>query len=235
MQLIAGLALLAGVVSVLGNELEGIDNCPNKCEKVFDKMQYAITDQPDATTFEYRACIIGCNKCSPTLSDVTPSSRVDDTCFKFCKTYNYASRGIRKGVIEPDKACIMGCVINTCQEICIGGTTDQDITDANRHLWWGLGGQGCSKKQGMGYVQNPDYGNPDTGGTGADEGQKQCCTNAFNLCYYNGDQSSVNYANVVKVTNRSCQKYAKSTNKDKICAYYNDERNCGTQGNNPAV
>jgi len=35
-----------------------------------------------------------------------------------CKDTNWleANVTITKGVVEPDKACIMGCVINLCQE-----------------------------------------------------------------------------------------------------------------------
>jgi len=41
--LLAVIAGLAGIASA--SELEGIQNCPNKCDKVFDKTQYAISDQ----------------------------------------------------------------------------------------------------------------------------------------------------------------------------------------------
>ena len=65
--------------------------------------------QPGKTTFEYRACIIGCSRCSAELAQ----DQREDDCFEYCKTYPYRRAGIRKGVIEPDKACLMGCLINT--------------------------------------------------------------------------------------------------------------------------
>jgi hypothetical protein len=49
--------LLIGLASALSSEvkirLAGIENCPNKCDKVFDRTQYAISDQPNADTFEF--------------------------------------------------------------------------------------------------------------------------------------------------------------------------------------
>jgi len=230
---VAGIAAVAGLAIAMVQASEGIQNCYNKCDKVFDKTQYAISDQGNQTTFEYRSCLIGCDRCNKELANLLTVK--DDTCFNYCKTFNYKKALIRKGVIEPDKACIIGCVINTCQEVCWGGTTDQDVTEANKNLWWGLGGNGCSLKMGMGYVQNPEYGNPD-GGQGASKEQNQCCTNAFNLCYYDGDkiQNAINYANVELLAQRSCKKFTKKTDYDTICNWYNDVKNCGTQGMNPA-
>jgi len=234
MQIFTILAVVLGLAASKASadmlSMAGIENCPNKCDKVFDRTQYAITDQPGADSFEYRSCIIGCNQCATQL-EKGPQTPESDNCFSYCKTYNYAKNGIRKGVIEPDKACIMGCLINTCQKVCIGGTTDQNVTPNNQQYWWGLGGPGCSIKTGLGYVQNPDYGNPNSpSGPGATTAQKQCCTNAFNLCYYNGPTTTTNYANVVLVAQRTCKNYVKSTNVDAICSYYNDPQQCGTQG-----
>jgi len=237
------LALLALVLAFTCQadmqQLMGISNCPNKCNKVFDRTQYAISDQPGADTFEFRSCIIGCNQCSSVLSKLpsegtsqSDNTNSNDNCFQFCKTFNYGGRGIRKGLIEPDKACIMGCIINTCQQICTGGTTDNQVTPANQNLWWGLGGNGCSIKGHQGYVQNPQYGNPNQpGGQGATD-QKQCCTNALNLCSYNGDKSSINYHNVVLVAKRSCAPFVKEGNNatEAICNFFGVPRNCGTQG-----
>lgn len=228
------LVLLFGAAMGNANFLEtfGIQNCQNKCNKVFDRLQYAIADQPGANTFEFRSCVIGCNQCSTILnSDSNPS------CFRFCKSFNYARSGIRKGLIEPDKACIMGCVINTCQEICTGGTLDRSVTEENRDLWWGLGGDGCSIKGGGGYVQNPEYGNPDSpGGVGGDFSQKKCCANAFNLCFYTGDQTSQNFANVQLVARRTCGKFVpsgQSGNDTAICEMYNNPQRCGNPGMGP--
>jgi hypothetical protein len=109
---IAALLVYAtSLTSALGFTSMGIQNCVNKCDKVFDRTQYAISDQPGQNTFEYRSCIIGCNRCSKELA-ARPAAQTDN-CFSFCKKFSYGKNGIRKGVIEPDKACIMGCVINT--------------------------------------------------------------------------------------------------------------------------
>ena len=110
MQLILA-AVMALVASANAMEVSvgGVYNCPNKCEKVFAKTQYAISDQPNMTTFEYRSCLLGCSQCSSELD----ASATDDNCFEFCKNFDYFAAKIRKGVIEPDKACLMGCVINT--------------------------------------------------------------------------------------------------------------------------
>jgi len=209
-------------------EVEGIENCPNKCDKVFARTQYQIADQPGSTTFENRACNIGCDQCAKELANVDLK---DDKCFEFCKKYNYKQAGLRKGVIEPDKACIMGCMINTCQEVCWGGTTDQNITPQNSKFWWGQGGNGCSIKQGMGYVQNPDYVNPNSpGGQGGSETQRQCCANAFNLCEYVGPKTTTNFKNVQLLARRSCVSFVKSQKDADICTYYNNAQNCGTPG-----
>jgi len=229
-------AVLALVAYANAVEMQGVYNCPNKCEKVFAMTQYAISDQPNMTTFEYRSCLIGCSQCSTELDN----GDVEDSCFTFCKKYNYSAVGIRKGIIEPDKACLMGCVINTCQEVCIGGTTDQDVTPANQNLWWGLGGTGCSIKTGLGYVQSPEYGNPNSNPSqGGDTTSQQCCTNAFNLCYYVGDKSNnPNWDNVQYVTRKSCLSFVpaqQDTSKQDadICTWYNTASNCGTQGMGP--
>jgi hypothetical protein len=122
-------------------------------------------------------------------------------------------------------------------QVCFGGTTDFLQTPENAQFFWGGGGNGCSIKGRLGYVQNPDYGNPDvpTGQGGASAEQRQCCTNAFNLCFYNGDQNSVNYANVVLVAQRSCRSFTGSTDPTAICTFFNNPQNCGTPGLNPLV
>jgi len=233
MKVLAGIFALVAVAFAAEDSAEvgGIENCYNKCDKVFDRTQYAISDQPDADTFEYRSCVLGCDKCSKDLKATAPKA---DACLKFCKTFNYKKNNIRKGIIEPDKACIVGCIIQTCQGVCAGGTTDQNITPANSKYWWGQGGPGCAIKGGNGYVQNPDYINPDSpGGEGANSQLKSCCANAFNMCHYWGDTASTNYANVVIVAKRFCKPLVGTDNQEKICEFYNEPANCGTQGMAP--
>ena len=121
--------------------------------------------------------------------------------------------------------------IQYSQEVCFGGTTDHKQTAQNSQFFWGGGGHGCAIKGGLGFVQNPAYGNPNAPqGAGASVGQQQCCTNAFNLCFYNGDKSSTNFANVVLVAQRSCKSFVGSTNQTAICNFYNQVRNCGNPG-----
>jgi hypothetical protein len=225
--IIAMLAALAASASAF--ELSGTANCPNKCEKVFDRTQYAISDQPGMDTFEFRSCVLGCGQCDSELT----SGSADDTCFNYCKDLDYKSMGIRKGIIEPDKACMIGCMINTCQEVCLGGTADPDVTPANQYLWWGQpGATGCSIKTGLGYIQNANYANPNSPqGSGATEGVEQCCTNAMNLCQYTGPMgNNVNYKNVQRVARRSCKTWVPSQKDADICDFFNTPANCGTQG-----
>jgi len=229
--LVTVVVLLVLIQTAVGFELRGIENCPNKCDKVFDRTQYSISDQPGQDTFEFRSCIIGCNHCQAELAQ---ADLQEDNCFNFCKTFDYGRDDIRKGVIEPDKACLMGCVINTCQKICFGGTTDNTVTDANRQFWWGLGGNGCSIKSSS-YVQNPGYGNPNSpAGAGVSREEQQCCTNAYNLCFYHGNKNTTNFANVDIVARRSCAPFVPgaltTSNSSIICDFYNQERNCGTIG-----
>jgi hypothetical protein len=107
--------------SLIQSQSRGIENCENKCEKAFNRMAYYISTLPQQRTFEFTACIEGCNQCAADLVNNAPK----DNCFKMCKNRDWKSEGIIKGVIEPDKACIGGCIINTCQVVCSGGTTDR--------------------------------------------------------------------------------------------------------------
>lgn len=148
---------------------------------------------------------------------------------------DYAAQNppIRKGVIEPDKACLVGCVINLCQVICHSGTTENVVTPNNSMLWWGQpNSYGCSEKSLLGYAQSPSYNNPGTG-PGAGSAVQQCCTNAYNLCHYVGDTSSTNYKNVFKVTTKACQKAGvpNSNSQTAICNFYNAANSpCGQPG-----
>jgi len=229
MYVLSLIAAFAGLSSALANQVEtgGVYNCYNKCDKVFNMLQYAIVNQPNATTFEYRSCILGCNKCSAELA----VNATSDQCFPYCKNLNYASLNIRKGVIEPDKACLIGCVINLCQDICISGTDASSVTPQNQDLWWGLGGNGCSVKQGLGYVQSPLYTSPNSpNGQGATS-VNQCCTNAQNLCDYVGSTTNnPNYNNVIIVAQSSCLQFVPSQAVSDICAFYDNVANCGAPG-----
>jgi len=90
-------------------EAQGIQNCENKCEKAFNRLAYQISAADGRRTFEFQACVRGCNQCAQDLENSAPH----DNCFRTCKDYDWKSNGLVKGVIEPDKACMGGCVINT--------------------------------------------------------------------------------------------------------------------------
>ena len=104
----------------------GVTNCFNKCDKLFNNFAYTIitnNDAPsqDVVSNEFRACKIGCNICMDQQAKNLPA----DHCLYNCKDYDYLSTTlvdsqgaywpIQKGVIEPDKACQMGCVQQLCQ------------------------------------------------------------------------------------------------------------------------
>ena len=132
---------------------------------------------------------------------------------------------IQKGTIEPDKACEMGCIINTCQFVCTGGTPDMTQAPSNQDSWWGSGG--CSIKTGAirpggYYSQNSQYSLWNT------QGAPACCANAYNLCFYQSDPSSENYANVLLMSQNACTGVVDDLSVTGICAYYNNVQNCGS-------
>jgi len=152
-------------------DVSGVSNCQNKCTQLFGQLSYytAIQQQLVGGNNEFRACMIGCNRCTLQIANSEDAS----TCGTYCKTYDYSNpndgvpRAIVKGVVEADKACLFGCVINLCQIFCTGG--DQ----------WGTGG--CQIKTGAGiqtYNQVPDAGF-----------NTKCCSDAQNLCKYGGTNS----------------------------------------------
>jgi len=93
--------------------------------KLFGYLQYYTAQQQALSygTNEARACQIGCAQCFAQLNDNTSPPYL---CAMGCKLYDYtmgdsiSSTPIIKGVIEPDKACIMGCEIALCQGVCTG-------------------------------------------------------------------------------------------------------------------
>jgi hypothetical protein len=227
--------------SALESSVQGIQNCANKCQNMFNVMQYLVNTQPGpntgGSTNEYLACIAGCNICGAMIAKADPDK---SKCFTICKNTDWLSAvdengnatSIVKGIIEPDKACEMGCVINTCQVVCQGGTTDMNPTPDNANSWWGSG-VGCSLKTGGVrpggyYSQNSAYNyfNAPAGGAG----QAECCAQAFSLCNYSGDTSSVNYQNVLGQASKFCKSVpGAGTSQPAICAYFaNPANNCGT-------
>jgi len=109
---------------------------------------------------------------------------------------------------------MFGCAINECQIICSGGSTGLDGP------FWP--DQGCRivtsyiSQQGS-YI---NYNGPDATASGND-----CCSNAWSLCDYTGDKTSINYAAVLGVTRKAC-KIPNATTVDAICLQYMNQ--CGS-------
>ena len=61
---------------------------------------------------------MGCERC---LQGKT-YEKADNTCQEYCKSQDWSAQGICKDTIEPDKACMVGCIISLCQgkDLCVG-------------------------------------------------------------------------------------------------------------------
>jgi len=239
----AAAAAQAGVDAEVNAEVEaevqGVQNCQNKCQNMFNNLQYTINTQGGDTN-EYLACLAGCDICSQSQS----ANDTDwTTCFDTCKNTDWLQAidpttgqpaPIVKGVIEPDKACEMGCVINLCQVTCQGGTTDMNPTPTNAPAWWGSG-VGCSIKTGAirpggYYSQNSQYNYYNAPqGSG---GQTECCAQAYSLCNYPPNAiaaNQVNYNNVLGQAQKFCSNVPGAGNtQTSICAYWSNPTNCGS-------
>lgn len=133
-------------------------------------------------------------------------------------------------MIEPDKACAMGCIIQTCQGLCIDGTPDTTVTAVNKNKFWPNGSPpGCSLKTPGGYSQFASYIAYNTPpGTGAVD--LECCAQALAFCQYPPSQivpGNVNYANLRTVMVRKCSSVVGSSNPPQICTWFQDPVNCG--------
>jgi len=93
------------------NEVKGVSNCEAQCSNVLGSLASAGET----------ACVNGCNYCLEGEKFRTP----DVACFQYCKTTDWSAQGICKDTIEPDKACMLGCMISLCQgPLCIGCDVD---------------------------------------------------------------------------------------------------------------
>ena len=72
----------------------------------------AQTQQASTGNNEYRGCVLGCEQCNAQIANNLAS----DNCFDYCKNLQYQNFNppIEKGIIEPDKACIIGCACDAC-------------------------------------------------------------------------------------------------------------------------
>jgi len=239
----ASVNLRSKIVANLGMQARGVQNCDPKCSAAFDSTQYVINAQGNDTN-EYLACTVGCTVANAQIAKFGQSAAHAKDCYTTCKNTDWlnipgangAMLQIVKGVVEPDKACMFGCVIGMAQGICTGGTTDIDVTPANKNFWWGAGG--CSIKTGTTptggwYGQNSKYNFFNfPGGAG---GQAQCCSNAHLLCPAKKTKSNAAwYNNLVVVTKRQCANVPgiagnpKSHTVPQICAWFNTPGTCGT-------
>jgi len=209
--------------ALLASEAQGIQNCENKCEKAFNRLAYQISATNGVRTFEFQACVIGCNQCAADLADNTTAP---DNCFTTCKNHDWKTQGIVKGVIEPDKACIGGCVINTCQVICTGGTVDPP-SSTNKQFFFPNGGCSIKTEPYSQYFTYVPFNSPNTG-QGGTQGAAQCCANALSLCEYVGDQNTANFQFLLSQTGQFCRDFVPSQTQADICAFFNNPQNCGT-------
>lgn len=192
-------------------EAEGVNNCQNKCYNLLGYLSYYTAKQQMVSkggNNEYRACQLGCNQCVSNQEKNDP----DQSCFDYCKQYNYAGENppIQKGVIEPDKACIIGCVIQLCQVVCTGSNP-----------WQGNNAPegGCQIQSGYG-ISTYNVGN--TGSNFA-----PCCTPLQNLCTYKGTIPNPNYNSILNQAYQTCSgstiggvKITKSTSVADMCTAY---------------
>jgi hypothetical protein len=207
--------------SLLDEQARGIENCENKCDKAFNRFAYMISATDGRRTYEFQACVKGCNQCAADLANDAPRGN----CFETCKNFDWKTNGIVKGVIEPDKACIGGCIINTCQVICAGGTVDPP-SSTNTQFFFPNGG--CSIKTAS-YSQSFEYvpwNSPNTAEGGSAE-VARCCANALSLCDYVGDTNSANFAQLLTNTGNLCAAFVPSRTQAAICAYFANPQNCG--------
>jgi len=206
-------------------EAQGIENCQNKCDKAFNRLAYQIaTDGTSQPTYEFQACVIGCNQCNSDLA--TNNTANAGNCFNFCKNYNWASQGLVKGVIEPDKACLGGCIINTCQVICMGGTTDPKITPQNQQFFYNNGGCSIKTAPYSQFLQYVPFNSPNTA-QGGNSAAAQCCSNALSLCEYVGDTTSTNFQQLLFKTAQYCNSFVPSGTVQDICNFFAAPQNCG--------
>jgi len=207
----------------LSSEAQGIENCENKCDKAFNKMAYVINAQNGTRTFEFKACVMGCTQCQADLSATNTSA---DHCFEYCKNFPWKDNGLLKGVIEPDKACLGGCVINTCQVICSGGTTDPTETPQNQQFFFDHGGCSIKTAAYSQFLEYVPFNSPNTG-QGGSQAAASCCSNAFSLCQYVGPTTTTNYQQLLANTANICKNFVATGTVGDICAFFSNPQNCG--------
>ena len=94
-------------------KLTGVSNCESNCRNILS----------EATTAGVVACTSGCQYCLDDEKYTIPNN----DCFTYCKTTNWSSQGICKDTIEPDKACMLGCITSLCQgTLCVGCSTSSN-------------------------------------------------------------------------------------------------------------
>jgi len=202
--------------SGLNVEVGGVNNCQNKCFNLLGYLSYesAVIEMQNGGNNEYRACVLGCTQCynvqqtasqGPTVSNPTPDpvagasgwpapSTSPANCYQYCKNFDYATDAgdapIEKGIIEPDKACIIGCTIQLCQGFCTGSAP----FTANQPL---DGSGGCQIQTGYGIQTYTIAGNAPF---------SSCCNPLQNICTYKGKQgtSNPNWNSILHQAQQTC-------------------------------
>jgi hypothetical protein len=206
--------ILAKLESESQVAVTGIQNCYNKCQILLNQTQYLINVIGDST-FEYRACAIGCDLCGGELAKGKNSDK--QACFTDCKNRDYGAEQppIEKGIIEPDKACIFGCVINNCQSVCQGGSTGVNNPGGR---WPNDGCRIVTSFESQ--TSKYEWFNSPSG-----QGGSKCCSNAMSLCRYTGPKNTHNFRTVRDVTMRACKGSVSPLTEGAICAAFKNQ--CG--------
>jgi len=221
--------------------VHGVENCYTKCSYTFDNTAYSINSQQDQFTYEYEACKIGCDICTQQLQNANAQG---GDCYTTCKNTDFLqmtdAQGnpvqIVKGVVEPDKACMFGCVINLCQAVCSNGTPD-NWSKKNAKLWWqgdANANLGCTIKTGWSrpdgfYAMSSKYNYWNSpSGSG---GQAGCCSNGMNLCKYPANCKMAVCKNSMGQAKKQCANVPniqKPLNYNNICSWVKQTGNCGS-------
>ena len=113
-------------------DLTGVSNCEANCQAILSA----------TSTAGVVACTSGCQFCLDGEKYLVP----DNTCFEYCKTTNWSAQGICKDTIEPDKACMIGCINSLCQgSACVGcsASSNTQCCYASKYTYNGTKYPGC--------------------------------------------------------------------------------------------
>jgi len=107
-------------------------NCLQKCAAIFKVEQNSASAIACAQGCQYCKCSRGTtvngiavagnpNANSNNCLSSSGYKSNNDECFSYCKSYDWSGIGLCKDVVEPDKACMYGCINALCQgNVCTG-------------------------------------------------------------------------------------------------------------------